>query len=141
MRKFSLAAACLIALAVSLAGCITTNPDGTKTNVSAGAAFQTGLTNTNTWFNTYGPLIGKDLIMVANILVQAECSPGLAAGSQVAGNVLSIIAPNSSSIATVRNVLTTNLEVAQQLCPLLLAIKINAGAVPNGTPSQVIPAS
>ena len=116
----------IFALALSLGGC---------------ATFQANLTKVNNFANTYGPIIGKDLIMVANILVQAECSPGLAAGSQVAGNILSIIAPNSSSIVTVRNVLNTNIQVAQQLCPLLASIKINSGAVPNGTPSQVIPAT
>ena len=104
------------------------------------ASFQANLTKANNFANLYFPVIGKDLIMIANILVQAECSPGLASGSQVAGNVLSIIAPNSSSIVTVRNVLNTNVQVAQQLCPLLLSIKINSGAVPNGTPTQVIPA-
>lgn len=120
-----------IVLAFTLASCTTAQQ----------TQFQTGLTNANNWANKYGPIIGKDLIMIANILVQAECSPGLAAGSQVAGNVLSIIAPNSSSIVTVRNVLNTNIQVAQQLCPLLLSIKINTGNVPNGTPSQVVPAS
>lgn len=106
-----------------------------------GAQFQSGLTKTNTWFNTYGPIIGKDLIMVENILVQAECSPALGSVNQTTTNVLKIVAPNSSSAQTVSNVLQTNYAVAQQLCPLISSIKTSVGTVPNGTPSQVIPAS
>ena len=79
--------------------------------------------------------------MIANILVQAECSPGLAAGSQVAANILKIVAPDSSSVTTVSNVLNTNIQVANQLCPYVASIKATVGNVPNGTPSQVIPAS
>ena len=141
MRKYQLAAAMMIALAVALGGCVTTNSDGTTTTISAGQSFQNKLTATNTWFNKYGPVIGKDLIMVANILVQAECSPALASSSATASNVLSIVAPNSSSAATVKNVLATNVQVAQQLCPLVSAIKASVGNVPNGTPTQVVPAT
>jgi hypothetical protein len=107
----------------------------------AGCNVTTGITNTNAWFNKYGPIIGKDLIMVANILVTAECSPALAPTSQVATNILTITAPNSGSASKVKNVLATNVEVAQQLCPLVSAIKAQVGNVPNGTPSQVVPAS
>ena len=117
-----------IILAIALAGCST-------------AQFQTNLTKVNTFANTYGPIVGKDLLMIANILVQAECSPGLAAGSTVAGNVLSIIAPNSSSVSKVTNILNTNIQVAAQLCPFIVALKASVGTVPAGTPSQVIPAN
>lgn len=117
-----------IILAIALAGCST-------------AQFQTNLTKVNTFANTYGPIVGKDLLMIANILVQAECSPGLAAGSTVAGNVLSIIAPNSSSVSKVTNILNTNVQVAAQLCPFIVALKASVGTVPAGTPSQVIPAN
>jgi len=122
MKKFIL----ISALALGLAGC-------------SGATFQSNLTKTNTWFNTYGPIIGKDIIMVSNILVQAECSPALASTTQVATNILKITAPNSSSAATVVNALNTNYAVAQQLCPLVSAIKASVGTVPNAAPSQVVP--
>jgi hypothetical protein len=102
--------------------------------------FQTNLVKTNAWFNTYGPIIGKDLLMIANILVQAECSPALGATTATASNVLKIVAPNSSSANTVANVLQTNYQIAQQLCPLISAIRTSVGNVPNGVPSQVIPA-
>jgi hypothetical protein len=101
--------------------------------------FQSNLTKANTWANTYGPIIGKDLIMVANILVQAECSPALGTTTATAQNILKVVAPNSSSAQTVGNVLASNYAVAQQLCPLIASIKTSVGAVPNGTPSQVIP--
>jgi len=118
-------------LVLSLAGCTTAQQ----------AKFQSDLTAVNTFANKYGPIVGKDLLMIANILVQAECSPGLAAGSQVAANILKIVAPNSSSVTTVSNVLNTNIQVANQLCPYVASIKATVGNVPNGTPSQVIPAS
>ena len=106
-----------------------------------GARFQAGLTKTNDWFNKYGPIIGKDIIMVGNILVQAECSPALGAATASGTSVLKIVAPNSSSANTVANILQTNYQVAQQLCPLISAIRTSVGNVPNVAPSQVIPAS
>jgi hypothetical protein len=141
MRKLKLSAALLIALAAPLAGCVTTNPDGTTTNISAGQAFQNGLTKADVFANKYGRIVGKDIIMVANILVIAECSPALGATTSTITNVLSIVAPNSSSAQTVGNVLSTNYQVAQQLCPLISAIKTSVGNVPNGNPTQVVPAT
>ena len=119
-------AAILILAGLTLAAC-------------TGSQFQSGLTKSNTWFTTYGPVIGKDIIMVSNILVQAECSPALGSATQVGANVLKIVAPNSSSANTVVNVLQTNYAVAQQLCPLISAIKASVGTVPNVPPSQVVP--
>ncbi len=110
-------------------------------SLAACAQFQTGLTKTNAWFNKYGPVIGKDIIMVANILVQAECSPALGAITSTEQNVLKIVAPSSSRAATVASVLQTNYDVAQQLCPLLKSIKTTVGPVPQVTPSQVVPAT
>ena len=106
--------------------------------LAACAQFQSDLTNLNIFANKYGPLIGKDIIMVANILVQAECSPGLASGSAVAGNILNIVAPNSTNVAKVVNALNTNVQVANQLCPALAAIKGAVGAVPNVSPTQTV---
>lgn len=113
----------VIGLAISLAGC---------------SNFQTGLTKLNTFANTYGPIVGKDIIMVSNILVQAECSPALGVSTATATKILTITAPNSSSAITVVNALNANYAVAQQLCPLIAAIKAQVGTVPNSTPSQVI---
>lgn len=124
MKKFV-----AVVLALALAGCSTAQQ----------AKFQTGLTNVNNWANKYGPVIGKDIIMVANILVQAECSPALGAATSTVSNVLLITAPNSSSAQTVGNVLATNYAVAQQLCPLISTIKTSVGNVPNIAPSQTVP--
>ena len=119
------------ALVILLAGCTTAQQ----------TQFQNGLTNANNFANKYGPLIGKDLILVANILVQAECSPALGTVSQTAVNILSIVAPNSSSAAKVGNALQINQQVANQLCPLYAALKVSVGTVPAGAPTQVIPAT
>lgn len=116
----------IVALCVSLGGC---------------AGFQSFLTNLNTNANQYSQLIGKDLIMVANILVTAECAPATQAGSQVVTNIINIVAPNTKAAATVQNVLATNAQVAGVLCPFASAIKASVGAVPAGTPTQVIPAT
>lgn len=116
----------VVALCIALGGC---------------AGFQTFLTNLNTNANQYSQLIGKDLIMVANILVTAECAPATAAGSQVATNIINIVAPNSKAAATVTNVLQTNAQVAAVLCPFASAIKASVGTVPSGAPTQVIPAA
>jgi hypothetical protein len=120
--------------------CVTACAVAALTVLTGCATFQADLAKVNVFANTYGPLIGKDIIMVGNILVQAECSPGLASGSQVATNVLKVIAPNSSSAQTVQNILATNVQIAAQLCPLVSAIKTSVGNVPNVAPSQVVTA-
>ncbi len=115
-----------LTLALSLGGC---------------AGFQTFLTNLNTNANQYSQLVGKDLIMVANILVQAECAPATQTGGQVVTNILKIVAPNSRAAANVQNALATNAQVAGILCPFASAIQASVGTVPSGTPTQVIPAT
>lgn len=102
------------------------------------ASFQAGLNKVNVFANKYGPIVGKDIIMVANILVQAECSPAMVASSQVATNVLNIVAPTSDRANTVKTILATNVTIAQQLCPLVSAVKAQVGNVPNVTPSQTV---
>ena len=119
MRKAALA----IALVLPLAAC---------------AGLQKELEKANIWANKYGPIIGKDIIMVSNILVQAECSPALAASSATAGNILKIVAPDSNRVNTVVGILNTNVKVADQLCPLLTAVKGSIGSVPNVQPSQTV---
>ena len=88
--------------------------------------------------NKYAPVVGKDLIMVADILVTAECAPATSAASVAATNILKITAPTSKAATNVENALATNQQVAAQLCPLVSAIKTGVGAVPAGNPSQVI---
>lgn len=107
-------------------------------SVAACAQFQAGLTKVNIFANKYGPIIGNDVLMISNILVRAECSHGLASGSAVAGNILNIIAPNSTSVSKVVGALNTNVAVANQLCPALAAVKGSIGSVPNVAPSQVV---
>jgi hypothetical protein len=102
------------------------------------ASFDAWLTNFNNQVNQYAPIIGKDLIMVANILVQAECSPALPVAGQVASNVLNIVAPNSKAATQVASALQVNSQIAAQLCPFVTAIKAQVGVVPQGTPSQVV---
>jgi hypothetical protein len=115
--------AVLAAAALALAGC---------------ASFQAKLESFNAKVTKYAPLVGKDLLMIANILVQAECSPALSPASQTAVNVLKVVAPDSPSASKVAGVLNTNVQVAQQLCPLVSAIEAQVGRVPKGAPSQVI---
>jgi hypothetical protein len=114
-----------IILCLSLGGC---------------AGFNTWLTNFNNQVQQYAPIVGKDLIMVANILVQVECSPALSTGNQVASNILNVVAPNTKAAAQVANVLQINSQVAAQLCPFVSAIRAQVGKVPQGTPSQVVTA-
>lgn len=96
------------------------------------------LVKANSAINTYAPIVGKDLLMIANILVQAECSPIAAPAAGTVTNVLNIVAPNSASAAKVSSVLETNAAIAAQLCPFYAAIKTAVGQVPNGAPTQII---
>ena len=86
----------------------------------------------------YAPIVGKNLLLIADIVVTAECSPALATGTQTAINVLNVIAPNSSAATKVSNVLTQNVAVAAALCPYVSAIQTSVGAVPRGNPTQTI---
>ena len=106
--------------------------------LSACANFSANLTKVDTAFRTYGPVIGRDIVMIADILVQAECSPLVAPVNATAANILTIVAPNSASAGHVKTVLTANAQVAAQLCPLVAAIKASVGQVPNVAPSQVV---
>jgi len=123
--KTILKATLALAVAASLAGCAAITRDLQKADAAV---------------DKYAPIVGKDLILVADILVQAECSPAMQSGSQVATNILKVVAPNSKSAVTVQNVLATNAQVAQQLCPFVTAIKASVGSVPQGNPTQVVPA-
>jgi len=102
------------------------------------ASFQNWLTNVDAQVQKYAPVIGKDLIMVANILVTAECSPAVQTSGPVVNNVLNIVAPNSRAATNVQQALAANAAIAAQLCPYVTAIKAQVGIVPQGMPSQVV---
>ena len=121
MKKTSLIVALIAVLAVSVAGCTLSGIDASV--------------------RKYAPIVGKDLVLIGDIIVQAECSPGLAPASGAVANVLNIVAPNSPAATKVEKVLATNTAVTGQLCPLVASIKTTVGAVPAGAPSQTIPAT
>ena len=89
----------------------------------------------------YAPIIGKDLLLVGDIVVQAECSPALAASTQTAVNVLTVIAPSSAKAQRAQTILQTNVRVAAELCPLVTAIQAKVGSVPAGVPTQTVQAT
>jgi hypothetical protein len=93
---------------------------------------------TNAAVAKYAPVIGRDLIMVGNIIVTAECSPMTPIAGQEAGNLLRVIAPDSKTAEKVNGALARNTKIAAQLCPLVAAIQTGVGAVPKGAPSQVV---
>ena len=97
------------------------------------------LTNIDTSVKTYAPLVGKDLLLIGDIAVTAYCSPLTDATGKVTSNILNIVAPNSSTASGVQNVLNTNSQISNQLCPLVKSIQVAVGPVPAGTPSQTIP--
>ena len=123
MKKIALVA--FIAFTAMLGGCV--HDQNGNINFSATLAqFDSSVTK-------YAPIVGKDLILVANIIVQAECSPAMTPTSQAAVNVLNIVAPDSKSAKTVTSALNKNAQVAAQICPLYASIKATVGAVPAAT--------
>jgi hypothetical protein len=121
----SLLIVCLAAF--SLAGCATVDAQ---------------LTKFNTAVNKYAPIIGRDILMVGNIIVQAECSPAIVPATAQAISILNIVAPSSNAAQTVTAILQTNADVTQRICPLVVSIKATVGAVNQmQVPSQVIPAT
>ena len=107
-------------------------------SVSGCASFSSFLQNADNAVNTYAPIVGKDLLLVGDILVTAECSPVTSVATQTASNILNVVAPNSAAATTVQNFFVINTAVASQLCPLVQAIKTEVGQVPAGTPTQTI---
>ena len=107
-------------------------------SVSGCASISSFLQNADNAVNTYAPIVGKDLLLVGDILVTAECSPVTSVATQTASNILNIVAPNSSAANSVQNFFVINSAVAAQLCPLVQAIKTQVGQVPSGTPAQTI---
>jgi type IV pilus biogenesis protein CpaD/CtpE len=103
---------------------------------------QKSLTRLDNFTSKYAPLIGRDLIMVANIIVRAECSPGVAPATAQAISVLNIVAPSNSAAQIVISALQGNAAVTQRLCPLVASIQATIGAVPqNVVPSQIVPST
>lgn len=121
--------ALLVAAGLALAACSQVQLD----------RFQAGIEKVNIFATKYGPILGRDLIMVSNIIVQAECSPALGAVTTSGSKVLKLLAPNSSSAVKVTSALNTNFSIAQELCPLVASIEASVGKVPDGTPSQIVP--
>lgn len=120
--------ACLFAvigLALVLAGC---------------AQVDRSLTRLSNFSNKYAPLIGKDLILVGNIIVQAECSPAIIPVTAQAISILNIVAPSSRAAQTVTGILQKNADITQKLCPLVASIRATVGPVPqNAVPVAVVP--
>lgn len=131
----------LLPLILALAGCATDPTTGKPSASRSLDAISAALTKANADVAHYAPIVGKDLLLVGNILVQAECSPAMGLASQATSNVLKITAPNSASATKVESILATNTQVAQQLCPLVSAIEASVGQVPAGAPSQTVPAA
>lgn len=88
----------------------------------------------------YAPILGKNLLLVGNIIIQAECSPLSAAVGQTAQNLLTIMAATSVAADVASNVLATNRAITEQICPLVSAIKATVGQVPTGPITASIPA-
>ena len=124
---YSIKALLAAAVIASLAGCTSAQ----MTKVSA------ALTSTDATIAKYAPIVGKDILLVADILVQADCSPLVQTGTSFAVQTLHVVAANSTDANNVAKVLTTNTSIAAQLCPAYQAIKAEVGAV-SGTPSQVV---
>ena len=140
MKKSSVSLALL--LAITLGGCALNTNGG----ISWGGSFAkvtAGIDTANLTIAKYAPLIGKDLLAIGNIIVQAECSPMLNPATNATETALKILAPNSASAATALNALATNQAVAATLCPLYQSIVTTVGAVPtvapSGAPIQTIP--
>ena len=133
--------AAVVVLGLALAGCVT-NSDGTINWGGSFTQFSTGLSNFNAKVTQYAPIVGKDLIAVGNIIYQVECSPAMKPASQAAANILSVVAPSTTAADKFQTRVQQNDDIADQLCPLVSAVKIAVGTVPQtAAPSQVIPAA
>ncbi|MDB5596303.1 MAG: hypothetical protein JWM36_3264 [Hyphomicrobiales bacterium] len=106
------------------------------------ASLDAQITKFNTAVNKYAPIIGRDILMIGNIIVTAECSPAVVPATAQAISILNIVAPTSNAAQTVTAILQTNADVTQRICPLVASIKATVGAVNQmQMPSQVIPAT
>lgn len=97
------------------------------------------LTAARNWNSTHLPLIGKNLLLVGQIVVQAECSPLPQLGAATASSVLHLIAPDAAAADKVISILQANAAVAAQLCPFVTSVQAGVGRVPAGAPAQTVP--
>jgi hypothetical protein len=131
-----------IAAFLALGGC-SLKPNGAIDWSGSLDAATNRINRANIAASKYLPIVGKDLLAIGNIIVQAECSPILNPATNATEIAISLVAPNSSAASTAQAALTTNQAVAAALCPLYKSIVASVGPVPasapSGAPVQIIP--
>jgi len=130
----------LALLAFCISGCAV-KPDGGIDWAQSFSLFDSRVKATNLAVAHYAPIVGRDLLLIAGTLVEAECSPALDPATQAATNILKITAPSSAAAAKAQSALAANAAIAAQLCPLVASIVTAVGPIPKGAPAQTIPAA
>ena len=128
MKNFGIAAAMIAALAV--AGCQTVGEAIVKADVA--------VTKAQVAVKKYAPIVGNTLLKIGDIIVTAECSQAQQQVSGASIKILNIVAPTNDTANRVSDALQTNMQITQQVCPLVAQIQTAVGYVPAGTPAQVI---
>lgn len=126
----------LLALAAALAGC------GTM-GLPSLSQVTTGLTNFNAAVGRIAPVVGKDVILLGDALVQIECSPAVQLATQGVTAAIAVTGTSSTTATKAVSYLQGNAQIAAALCPVYQGIKqsivAQVGALPTSTPSQSIP--
>jgi len=134
----------LLAACLSLGACAL-NPNGSIDWKGSLSGVSANINHANLVMAKYAPLVGKDLLAIGSIIVQAECSPILNPATNATEQALKILAPNNAAAASAASALETNAAVAATLCPLYQSIVTAVGNVPtsapSGAPIQTIPVS
>lgn len=79
------------------------------------------------------------MVDIGDVIIAIECTPVQAAITTVTSNVLTIVAPDSKTANNIKNYLEIHRQVAEQLCPLVVAIRATVGNVDQNTvPDSIV---
>lgn len=91
------------------------------------------------------PVVGKDLVLLGDTLVQIECSPAMQVTTSGIVAAIGITAPSDAAAGKAVAYLQTNAQLAAALCPIYQGIKASIVAqvakIPAGAPKETVPMS
>ena len=81
----------------------------------------------------------KRIVDIGDVVIAMECTPVRTALTDTTNNILTIVAADSKTANNVKKYLEMHNQVANQLCPLFIAIRATVGTVDqNARPDSII---
>lgn len=133
MKKKLLGLALVVGLSAGLAGCL---------GLPSLGQVSSSITTFNQNVGRIAPIVGKDVILLGDALVQIECSPAMQLLANGATAAIAVTGSTNSTALTAQSYLQNNAKIAAALCPVYQGVRASIVAqvapLPTSTPSQVI---